>query len=771
MNRMIVHSILAMLLIAPCCTVTGGKKATPAPPPVTDGDSIAVQMERTLDVELSRWYPLCVDTLDGGYYSDISDKWEIDGRQQKMIVTQARHIWSIANAAMFNRSYRRLLPFAAHGYRFLRHKMWDPEFGGFYNLVDRHGDPVTENGRYVKTAYGNAFAIYGLSTFYKASGDTGALSLALEAYRWLEKHSYDTLYHGYFQFLSRDGIPFAEGFNKVPPKDQNSMIHLMEAYTALYDVWPDSVLATRLESMIRIVRDTITNDLGYMNLFFERNWKPVTLKEVNAPKRLFNYELDHISFGHDVETAYLLLDASQALGLRDDTTTLSIAKKKVDFALRHGWDTEHGGLFDGGDPMIMDGRVAIMRETKEWWSQAEALNSFLMMSMLFPRDPLKYYARFTAQWDYCREYVIDGERGGWYWGGIDKAPGNKNAPKGTIWKADYHTSRAMINCIQRLRNMSSRRRPYDPVNPDATPAAKKLLADLQSIAGKKIISGHQNSVNRPDLFPNRIKELTGKLPEIWGCDLAGYFRKGYSDDLVRLANEKYKSGYIVTLMWHTGRPQDDPPFGWKESVQAKMTDDEWRSLITPGSPLNIRWQNRIDTIASCLKKLQALGIPVLWRPFHEQNGVWFWWGNRKGPDGSARLYRMMYDRFVTVHHLDNLVWVWDTNTPRRLVNDEAWDYDDFFPGLDCVDVLAADVYHNDFKQSHHDELLELAGGKVIALGEVGEVPSPTVLSLQPLWTWFMIWSDFVDTHNTPAQIRRLYDDPRTLSHGDRIGDR
>jgi mannan endo-1,4-beta-mannosidase len=121
---------------------------------------------------------------------------------------------------------------------------------------------------------------------------------------------------------------------------------------------------------------------------------------------------------------------------------------------------------------------------------------------------------------------------------------------------------------------------------------------------------------------------------------------------------------------------------------------------------------------------------------------------------------MMYERFVNVHHLNNLIWVWDTNTPRRLFQDEAYAYDEFFPGLDCVDVLAADVYHNDFKQSHHDELLELGKGKPIALGEVGEVPTPTILKMQPFWTWFMIWGNFVDTHNTPVQVRRLYSDPR-----------
>ncbi len=458
MKRTTVLSFFSLFLILPSCALPGGKTQNPPEGGQTANDSIAVQLERTLDEELALWYPLSVDTLYGGYFSDINYRWELDGRQDKMIVTQARHIWSLANAAMFKHSYRRLLPLAAHGYRFLRNRMWDRESGGFFNMVDRRGDPVKERGGIIKTAYGNAFAIYGLATYYKASGDTGALNLALETFHWLEKNSYDTLNRGYFQFLSKEGVPFPDGYHEAPPKDQNSMIHLMEAYTALYDVWPDSTLRERLASLLQIIRDIITNDQGYMNLFFQRNWTPVSYRNSDAPTRLLHYELDHISFGHDVETSYLMMEASECLGIRNDTTTLRIAKKKVDFALRHGWDAERGGIFDGGDPFIAGGRVVIARDTKEWWAQAEALNTFLMMSMIFPRDGLKYQEKFALQWDYCRKYLLDADHGGWYWGGLDRAPGNRNAPKGTIWKADYHTSRSMINCIRRLRGMLHGRR-------------------------------------------------------------------------------------------------------------------------------------------------------------------------------------------------------------------------------------------------------------------------------------------------------------------------
>jgi mannan endo-1,4-beta-mannosidase len=127
---------------------------------------------------------------------------------------------------------------------------------------------------------------------------------------------------------------------------------------------------------------------------------------------------------------------------------------------------------------------------------------------------------------------------------------------------------------------------------------------------------------------------------------------------------------------------------------------------------------------------------------------------------------MMYDRFVNVHTLNNLLWVWNTNAPRALIMDEAYAYKDYFPGWDYVDVFATDVYHRDYEQSHHDELVKLAAGKIVALGEIGEVPSTGVLARQPMWTWFMIWGDFVDSHNSPGQIRALYNFPAVLTHED-----
>lgn len=444
-------AILFLLLFSSCSPDHSTKMKNKIIDIKTNRDTISLEMRQVLDDELREWYPLSVDTVYGGFFSDINYKWELDGRQNKMIVTQARHVWSAGNAALFYQKNNPLRNVGPHGMQFLKDKMWDHEFGGFYNLVDRHGEVIKNGGQVIKEAYGNAFAIYGLAAYSRASGDTSALNFAKQAFDWLEKHSHDPQHGGYFQFLQRNGTPLTDGYRGVPPKDQNSTIHLLEAFTELYHVWKDPTLKERLHSLLRIVRDTVTTEKGYMVLFFKRDWTPVSYRDASSGERERNYEFDHVSFGHDVETGYLMLEASEALGLEHDTTTLRVAKRMVDHTLAYGWDKERGGIFDGGYYFNGEDTPQIVRNTKEWWCQVEAFNSFLILSDLFPNDEHRYFEKFCAQWDYCKKYLIDTERGGWYWGGTDIVPDNKYSAKSSIWKCNYHTSRALINCINRLK--------------------------------------------------------------------------------------------------------------------------------------------------------------------------------------------------------------------------------------------------------------------------------------------------------------------------------
>jgi mannan endo-1,4-beta-mannosidase len=237
---------------------------------------------------------------------------------------------------------------------------------------------------------------------------------------------------------------------------------------------------------------------------------------------------------------------------------------------------------------------------------------------------------------------------------------------------------------------------------------------------------------------------------------------------------QYEQGSIITLCWHAVPPTADEPVTFRPkpgavtnrlaSVQGQLTDEQWNDVITPGTELYNHWCAQVDVIAGFLKQLQAAHVPVLWRPYHEMNGDWFWWGGRRGERGTTVLYRQLFDRLVNHHHLNNLVWIWSVDRPSTPERQFA----DFFPGRDYFDIAALDVYRGDFQQSYYNDLLKLAGGKPVTLAEVGPAPTPSVLEQQPKWTWWMLWA--VDARRmavtTNSLMRALVNDPRSLSLDD-----
>jgi mannan endo-1,4-beta-mannosidase len=308
----------------------------------------------------------------------------------------------------------------------------------------------------------------------------------------------------------------------------------------------------------------------------------------------------------------------------------------------------------------------------------------------------------------------------------------------------------------------------ETANPRATDEARALLRTIQGVAGRLTLSGQHNTPRELSHYTEQATEITGHTPAIWGQDF-GFSEDGdmdgvmYRQAVIEEAKTQHAAGSIITLMWHAVRPTEDEPVTFLGSIcNGILPDQDWQDLLTEGTETHARWIRQVDVIAGFLGQLRDASIPVLWRPYHEMNGSWFWWGGREGSDGYAALYRQLYSRFVDHHHLDNLVWVWNTNAPRG----DAAAYAGFYPGHDVVDVLAADVYANDYRQSHHDDLTALAEGRPIALGEAGVLPTPEILAMQPQWTWFMTWTDFLTKENTREEVRRLYDDPRVVSRRD-----
>jgi len=351
----------------------------------------------------------------------------------------------------------------------------------------------------------------------------------------------------------------------------------------------------------------------------------------------------------------------------------------------------------------------------------------------------------------------------------------------------------LVFCIFLISCSSGKTRP-EPVNSKATQEAKALLKFLYDVQGKYILSGQHNYINTGSKYMEEVHRITGKYPVVWGSDFS-FFVKGdhyaqfqhcgpanlsdpadsaYFIDLtieqvrqnmIEEIIRKHKEGHIITLMWHCCFPSEGDHCEGSNiwAMENRPSPETWKELVTEGTELNEQWKKQADNIAGYLKQLQEAKVPVLWRPYHEMNGVWFWWCNHKGENGFPQLYRMMFRHFTEYHHLNNLIWVWNTNAPRDIPGDEAFDYTLFYPGDDFVDILAADVYRNDYKQSHHDDLIHLAKGKPIALGEVGGLPSPDIVASQPYWEWFMSWGNLLTRSNSEDVILELYNSPRVLT--------
>jgi len=296
--------------------------------------------------------------------------------------------------------------------------------------------------------------------------------------------------------------------------------------------------------------------------------------------------------------------------------------------------------------------------------------------------------------------------------------------------------------------------PAIPMDPNATPATKALLAAIAANYGTKAYSGQHEA---DDLAV--IQTGSGKLPAIFSGDLINYsptrtehggVPAGYTESLIGKAGE----GYILSTMWHWNAPANllntsEQPW-WRGFYTEATTFDVAAALANPAGPEHALMLRDIDAIAVQLKKIQQAGVPVLWRPLHEAEGGWFWWG-AKGPEAYKQLWRLLFTRLTQHHGLHNLIWV-------LTVEDPAW-----YPGNDVVDVVGVDAYPDD----RTDALLprwqplreRFDGVKPIALTEFGGVPD--IEKMQHLgvwWAWFCSWQG-VDNgpQSAPAaMLQRIY---------------
>lgn len=379
------------------------------------------------------WYRKSLDQKNGGYIINFGPNGEDRGPGTKMIVTQSRQVWLFSRMARAGYKKKEYLQAAELGFRFLRDKMWDKKNGGFYWEVDATGEKQI---RPKKHLYGQSFALYALSEYYLASQRKDVLDLAIRLFNLLEAKSHDNKYGGYREFFNEDWTTPANNEQnymggEVNFKLMNTHLHLLEAMTTYYRASKLPIAKDRLIELIGIESNAvIRKQLGACTDKYNRDWTP----------RLEG-DFARVSYGHDLENIWLLIDACKAAGI-NEYPYLDLYRTLFDYSLKYGFDNEKGGFFYYGEF-----NKPAMNLEKSWWVQSEAMVSALYMYRL--TEDKKYLEVFTKTFEFVDKYQIDWQNGEWH--DTVLPDGKTRGLKGQVWKAGYHNGRSMIECLAILK--------------------------------------------------------------------------------------------------------------------------------------------------------------------------------------------------------------------------------------------------------------------------------------------------------------------------------
>jgi len=376
---------------------------------------------------LAFWIEHTVDRERGGFYGSITNDLVVDRDAPRGALLTSRILWTYAAA------YRRYhapeyLEMARWAYDDLMSRFWDTEYGGLYWMADAEGRPLSVR----KQIYGQAFGIYALSEYARATGDEEALRKAIVLFGVMDDHSHDPEHKGYFEAYTCDwrletDLRLSE-IDMNEKKSMNTHLHVMEALTNLLRVWDDALLRERQAELIEVMMEHIVNPhTCHLITFFDERWHPRS---------------DHISFGHDIEASWLLVEAAEVTGERrliEATRPLAVrmAQAVYDEAL-----APDGGLLYEATPH------GITQSQTEWWTQAEAVVGFLNAYQISGAPHFLDVA--LRCWDYIEKHLIDREHGEWFRAVARDGAVKADEPKVSFWKCPYHNGRACMEMIERL---------------------------------------------------------------------------------------------------------------------------------------------------------------------------------------------------------------------------------------------------------------------------------------------------------------------------------
>lgn len=395
-------------------------------------NEIASTLKEELRKELTEnilpyWMNQMTDEDHGGFYGRITGNEVLMPDAEKGAVLNARILWT------FSAAYRLLkqeeyLATATRAKRYLIDHFYDRNYGGIYWSLDKDGKPLDTK----KQIYAIGFAIYGLSEYHLATGDSEALEYAIRLFHDIEEHSFDKNKNGYYEALTREWEEIAD--MRLSEKDanerktMNTHLHILEPYTNLYRVWKDEQLEKQLRNLINLFTHKILNkETSHLQLFFNDDWQS-------------KYPI--VSYGHDIEASWLLHEAALVTGDQSlIAETEPIVYKIAEAAAE--------GLLPG-QGMIYEKHLDTNHTDTDfhWWVQAESVVGFFNIYEHWDNE--EALRKAVATWTFIQEHLIDYQHGEWFWSVQADGTINRNEDKAGFWKCPYHNSRMCMEIIDRL---------------------------------------------------------------------------------------------------------------------------------------------------------------------------------------------------------------------------------------------------------------------------------------------------------------------------------
>ncbi|GGG84734.1 cellobiose 2-epimerase [Parapedobacter pyrenivorans] len=383
-----------------------------------------VEFETELHRILAYWGRVVFDNTNARFHPKVDVANRAYNEAPAGSVMYARILWAFS-AGYLHAATPHYLKMANTAYRYIRQHFVDPEYGGVYWSLQPDGSAADSR----KQIYAIAFTIYGLAEYYKINADPTVLAQAKQLYQCIEQYSLDRQHGGYIEAFHRDWTPTNQ--LRLSAKDDNEKktlnthLHILEAYTNLYTIWPNDTLKQRIAGILQLFEQHFITDHGHLRLFFDEQWQSKSSLQ---------------SFGHDIEASWLICEASQAIhGGQVTDTVRSLCLRLAHASLE--WVDESGAL-----PYELNPITNQLNAEKHWWVQAEAVVGFYRAGLLSGDN--RYIASAARSWQYITDYLIDHQHGEWHWGRDETGQIIVYEDKAGFWKCPYHNSRCCLQLMQ-----------------------------------------------------------------------------------------------------------------------------------------------------------------------------------------------------------------------------------------------------------------------------------------------------------------------------------